>query len=192
MDMTTETLVRLYLADGTDTVADALIAAKVSSVSARVEKELDRGVEEKSRTKVFDVDRGATSFQLPAWPVSSVTAVYHDIGRTFDATTLIDPSAYYVSDEGRIVLDTILSEGKQSLKVVWVGGMSTDVDAFVAAFPDIADAVAQQAAHEVRRRQNLSTDTINIPGGGSVAVQAQVGWLSLVLDVLDLYRRPQL
>lgn len=172
----------------------AEIAAVLATVSGAVERYLDRGVVQTSRTEYHDVEPGRTIFRLGAWPVASVTGVYFDPDQSWGSTTALDATDYYspVYDAaGLLRMKSVLSHREvypRSLKVVYTGGMATDTASFVAAYPDIAGAVDTQVSHEWQRRNALGVSSVNYPDGTTASLSFE-RWIPSVKQVLDYYRR---
>lgn len=68
---------------------------------------------------------GMLALMLEQYPVSSITAIYDDVGRTYGADSLIDPDNYAIADpnNGIVELDGLsLCKGVKNIKVVYVAG----------------------------------------------------------------------
>lgn len=189
MNLTTPERVKLILAEGVDAKAEALIVKLIESVSAWAEKYMRRTVASGTVTEYFDVKFPRTSVQLKAYPITSITTVHNSYDRTYDSTTLVDSDDYVVDpNTGILSFDYSLSTGVRALKVVYVGGMASTVDAFVSAYPDIARAVEAQVVHEFRRRKDSLDGGASSLGLGQASFPAEVAILNYTRSVLDLER----
>jgi len=189
MDLTTAARVkeRLGLASA-DTTEDALLASLVSRVSAEAEVMMNRNTESKSRTVTLDVEWGQRTFSLPAYPVTSITSVHNDVDRAFGAETLVASSDYYVeTSSGLLYFDLSLARGRGVLQIVYAGGMSDSTANFIAAYPDIADAVDQRVSQLWQRRGEVGVSSL-ATGQGSVSAQT-VDWIPDAARIVHSYRR---
>lgn len=200
MDLTTTTRVaNLINAGGAAPASFTTTAAiLVSTVSAAVERYLDRGMQTAARTEYFDVTNDQRVFALKAYPVSSVTGVWFDVEQTWDATTELSSAEYRspvydprglltLSIPQKIYITPGVDVAYRAMKVSYTGGMAADTNAFIAAFPDIAGAVDHQVAYLWHRRNELGLASVS-GDAGSVSPGAE-SWLPWVKTVLDQYRR---
>lgn len=191
MDLTT--LDKVYLALGTsgiptDKAHGGLLSEMITAVSARVEQSMRRHVQSTSRTVVYDVQPGQRMVQLFGYPVSSVTTVHHDLDRDFASDSLVDSDNYSVdSRTGALWLDYEYAPGRQILQVVYTGGMAATTAAFIAAFPDVTQAVTMQVVEEYRRRNAHGANSVAV-AGDSVSFVGDVQMLPLVTQVIERHR----
>lgn len=169
------------------------LEAVIATVSGAVEVYLDRLLLRVARTEYHDVDAGQTRFRLRAYPVTAVASVAYDTEQAW--TTTLEATSDYLSPvysgAGVLVVRYELSpvaDAPGSLKVVYTGGMGTDTDAFIDAYPDIAGAVDIQAAHEWQRRGALGVSSLNYPDGTTASMTAE-RWVPAVKQVLDHHAR---
>ena len=88
-----------------------------------------------------------------------------------------------------MVIDGVtLSHGPGVLRVIYAGGMAADEDAFIAAFPDIADACDMQVIAHYQRRSQLGAQGVSI-GGGNVSYTGPLKLLPEVRAILAKHRR---
>lgn len=171
----------------------AELAAVLATVSGAVETYLDRYALRKARTEYLDVDPGQCVFRLRAYPVTTLTGVWFDLDQAFAASSALTSTDYWnplLDAAGVFETKYPLTNGRapRSLKITYTGGMATDADAFVAAYPDLAGAVDIQVAHEWQRRGALGVSAINYPDGITASMTAE-RWIPAVKQVLDHYRR---
>ena len=190
MDLTTTARVAALIGkDFThDGKAEAQIARLVTLYSNSFKTYLNRETLAAAQTEYFTVTDGRM-FDLKAYPVTSVTSVYNDSSRVWD-TGEIDSTAYYLNTEtGVITFDGVgLVPGPGVLRVIYAGGMAADAAAFIAAFPDIADACDMQVIAHYQRRSQLSAQGVSV-GGGNVSYTSAIKLLPGVMAVLGKYRR---
>ena len=188
MDLTTAARVKERLGlTASDTSEDAIIASLITRVSAEAEVLMNRHAESTSRTVQLTVDDWQT-LSLPGYPITSVTSIHNDADRNFGAETLIATSDYYVeSASGLIFFEVGLVRGPGVMQVIYTGGMSDSTANFIAAFPDIAEAVDQRVSQLWQRRSEVGVSSV-ATGQGSVSAQT-VDWIPDALRVIDSYRR---
>lgn len=171
----------------------AEVAAVLATVSGAVERYLDRLALRTARTEYHDVEVGQRRFALRAYPVTTLTSVAFDPEQAW--TTTITATSDYLSPlydgAGVLVVRYDLAPcvpAPGSLKVVYTGGMATDTDSFVAAYPDLAGAVDVQTSHEWQRRNALGVSSVSYPDGTTASLSLE-RWVPSVKQVLDYYRR---
>jgi hypothetical protein len=195
------TVERIKAALGTNPTSaiDDQLTPLLRSVSARAKQYLNREVEIIERVETVDLEEGQTMVALRAWPIDMGEAfeVFNDASREFGDETLVEPEGYYVDeDRGLLFLDPFVPvTGRRVLRVVYTGGMGavdgTDGETseeFIAAYPDIAQAVDTQCAEMHRRRDRLGATSTSFQGGGT-SYEGPVKLLPLVTSMLDPHRR---
>jgi len=190
-NLTTEARVREYVDyDGEYTVgASTFLGKLITLYSYAAAKYLNREVSAATHTEYFDVD-GNNVFVLKGATVSAISAVYVSAARDWDNETAEDSDNYtYDPTAGIIYLDGIsLPQGFRTVKVVYVGGMATNTTTFIAAYPDIAEAMDEQVAYHYDRRNDLGTTTIALDTT-SRSYRGAMNWLASVRDILDSHMR---
>lgn len=188
MNLTTLERLKAYLEGGYEAKLP-LLNGLLASVSAKVEKYLDRTALVAAYTETFSIEPGTSFIRLKAYPVTSVTYVSNDVTRVHDSTGYLDSDDYYVDlTRGTIEIDYGLDGGPGALKVSYTGGMAATDEAFAAAYPDIANAVEIQTIHEFRARDSLAPTSFAALGISS-SVSSQIALLDEVTRVLDEHRR---
>lgn len=188
MDLTTQARVKALMQLGGVKLGgelDSGIALLITSYSASVEKHLNRWTEKAARTETFDLDPYATRLWLPAFPV--------DTGEDFmvehDDDELTEDDDYKLdATRGVLTLDRRFTPGAQIISVTYTAGMAEDTDAFVAAYPDVAQALDEQIVHFLQRRDSMGSTSVSIEGG-SIAFQGAVDWLPHVKNKLEPHAR---
>jgi len=192
MDLTTEARARILIEDRGDYAvgASTFIGKLVTLYSYQAEEYLRRTVTAATYTEHFNVRSGQAVFQLKAYPISAVSAVYSDSSRSFDSSSLISSDDYtYDPDTGTLFIDKVsLPTGPRSLKIVYVGGMATNTTAFIVRFPEVSEAIDMQIAYHWNRRSNLGENSVSLPDA-SRTFTGQINWLAMSRLVLDKHRR---
>ncbi len=192
MDMTTEARVKALLGEKVahDSAEETLIGRLITLYSQSFESYLHRTVLAASDvTEYFDVAWGQTVFALKAYPVTDVTSIYNDTSREWTAGDL-DTDQYHLDTEhGLLTVDKIsLVAGVAALRVIYDGGMAADAAAFIAAFPEIADACDMQVIAHFQRRSHLGAQAVS-SGSGNVSHAGPLKILPEVKATLGKYRR---
>lgn len=160
------------------------------SVSASIERYLNRGVERFERTETYDVDPGQRVWALGAYPVTATSSVSHDSNRSFGSGTAIATADYDVDTElGLVRLDYDLPPGRGYLRVVYTGGMAASLQALRSYYPEV------ELACQVQIKEILHRQTVGFGPGMSVSEGgASVSWPAAELSpevkrMLDHLRR---
>ena len=194
LPVTTIAAVRAYkglaIAGG---ASDAWITSAIAAFSRRFEAALGRALLEEVQTEVLDVDfDGQTVFPLKGWPVLSSPAisVRLDALRVFDAATELEATFYTVDEEeGFLIVDGIvLPRGMRVLRVVYTGGMAADEAAFLAAYPDAAEAADIQINYWFESRLRLGQKSVVGPDN-TVTMESTTEFLPVVNEAIARYRR---
>lgn len=157
---------------------DGLLVSLIRSVSADFQTRTGRNIAFGEYVEFLDkVDSSSTLF-LKAWPVDleKECTLYYDRNREFGETTKVDAS-YYEIDEtrGKIFLYGGYAEGKRVFKVKYSGGMAVlgAPDAgkeFWTLYPDIAQAIVEEAVYEYKSLPNLGQASVTFAGAGSISL----------------------
>lgn len=176
MDLTTIERVKLRVdLSYTDETQDALLSRLVAGVSAEVERRLDRHVLSTSRTVQANVRAGQGAVALRGYPITSITSIWNDRERDFGDETVLASSDYFAdTTSGIVYFEVTLVGGPGVLKITYTGGMAASTDAFMAAYPDIAEAVDQRCAQLYQRRAEIGVTNVAGPGG-SLSMPS-LGW----------------
>jgi len=192
MDLTTLELTKTVLTiDQLETKEDLLLKQLITQASKEAEILLNRTVLfATGKVETLDVEQYQYNFSFSAFPITTFTNLWNDSTRVFGSNTIIDASSYYVNKEtGWVYVDKVfLTPGRGVLKAQYNGGMAADTDAFVAAYEDIAGAIAMEVAYRYQRRKSLGIVAVTAQGG-SVAFPVREQFLNLVEDVLMSHRR---
>lgn len=183
MDLTTVARVKTLLTGFTTGGEDAFIGLIVSEVSAAFERSLRRKIQTAARTETVELRRSKRMVSLQAAPISAVASIkYASNPADFSTTTALATSNYYVDLTGgfvRFLREMSLDPG--FLEITYTAGMAADTAAFIAAFPDLAQAADWQSAEEYTRRRGANRD--------SFEKIATANFLPLVERALSAYRR---
>ncbi len=191
MNLTTVERVKVRVGiDDTDLQYDAMISSFVARVSSEAERVMNRSAQTVARTTTFDLGRGQDSLSLPAFPVSSVTDLRLDSSRSFGSETVVDSTTYYTETATGILFMDVLPSiyGNGVARVTYTGGMGASTEAFVAAYPDVAEAVTQRVAQLWQRRDEIGLTGVSGSQGSISRISDD--WASDALEVLLRHRRP--
>lgn len=195
MNLTTLAAVRERLdlgVTGTNTEHDTLLTTIITNVSGRIETFLNRTAETATGvTQVFDVADGQRVFSLAAYPVSTIASVKNDTEWDWAGASAVDSSYYQVRENNGVLYfwANVLVPGYQALQVIYNGGMAASDSAFVAAFPDISEAVINQVVYEFNHRDSIGVPTVVAAGGASMTFVQDTSLLSSVRAALKPFRR---
>ena len=172
-----------------DTQDDAVLARMITSVSAQVERELCRHVEQTSRTEEFYLRQGEKVVTLVGAPISSVTSVKYGADKDWANETALAETTEWIQDAAggtvRLMFQTQAAPGW--VQVIYTGGMAANVSAFKTAFPDISEAVAQQVFYQFSRRQSPG-GTVTVQGG-TQNFTGQLKLLDMLTQAIETHRR---
>lgn len=194
MDLSTLDRVKTHMNAGgqkiTKADAESLLSELITSYSAAFESYLNRLVETTVRTLQITVHPGQTTFELPAYPVTTLTSVKNTWDRDFASATAIDSDDYYCDTEtGILYIDRYgLIPGPGVMQVVYTGGMAATPAAFVTAYPEIAGALDQQVVSHWQRKDQLGAQGVSL-GQGSVSFSGPLKLLPEVRATLAKHRR---
>jgi hypothetical protein len=196
MNLSTVARIRSYLgmAGQPNDANEAGLSAALATVSAAVERYLDRKATRIARTVYVDVEPMGTLYRLDAFPITALAGAWFDPDQDFGTDTALTSTDYLdptLGDRGVFQTKYPLSGGYRypmALKLTFTGGMATDTASFVTDYPDIAGAVDVQSAHEWQRRNALGVSSISYPDGTTASLSFD-RWIPSVKQVLDYHRR---
>jgi len=194
MDLTTLARVKLAI-EKSLTTDDSALSQLISEVSAAAEREMNRAAETKARTEFFDTLTNLVwvqSVPLLGYGDSAcvITKVSYDVSWVWPTTSVVDATSYYLDlKTGLLYFRRGFSAGPRALKVEYTGGMEGTAADFVAAYPDIAQAVEQQVVHLWQTRGHLGLQSVNFEGGAISSGQESARWLDYPKRILKFYRR---
>lgn len=112
-----------YLAD-----QQTRIEKIIEIATARIEKYTRRRLKERTHTDIVLDGPGGSVLMLPEYPISSITSIIPDSGRTFDVGGALDASSYLLySDCGSLtLLNGSWPSVPGSIKVSYVAGYGED------------------------------------------------------------------
>lgn len=199
--LTTAERVRNMLDQGSlSAEAQALVDQLIAVVTASLERELDRWVEQKARAERIDVpmhwidSRAEDGWTVPlrGYPIASVASVKWDATRAFAGSeTTMDTTSWYAPlddpDSGALTLDDLLAFGRGVLQVTYTGGLGTSTDNVIAAFPDIALAATLEVVNLFQRKSSLSV--ASFASGADVTQYGPLAMLPYTKSVIALRKR---
>lgn len=168
---------------------DPILENLIASVSLSIERYLNRPVLVAERTEYLDVRHDRCSYQLAAFPVSSITSVKNSSTYDWTVDAKVEGTDYVLDLETGILRQIAgWVTGAEALQVVYTGGLAADTAAVLANYPDLADACEKQVTEEFRRRDGLSRSSVSVQG--STTTSESVRLLDVVRERLAPYRRP--
>lgn len=197
--MTTSTRVKEALGI-TDSGSDTLIAQLITAASNEVERVMDRHVLTTARTEVYPVRSVKRLVLLRAYPVTSVSSI--KISATYDFTdsTALTANEDYILDTAngvlRFLVDVDPREHPTSgqplsplfVQIIYTGGMAADASAFIAAYPEVSQAVDMQCVHWFKRRSSPGQTSTTL-GDSSAQFEGELGLLSMVKASARRFKR---
>lgn len=189
MDLVDLARVKDALSIKTD-VEDSKLARLITEVSARMEREMLRGIEVKERTEDAQLATGQRVFSVRAAPITSVSSVMVATTRDFSGSDVLTENTDYVVNQlrGTIRMLTMVAPLRDPysgvntsplfVRVTYTGGLSRSTTDLTASFPDISSACALQVSYLWQRKNSL---------GGSVEMRDSkaefTGEYTLLADV---------
>lgn len=172
---------------------DTQINALISTVSRRMETEMQRWVKKASYTEQLDVLVDQTIFCVQAAPIASSPAmvIKNDTERAFGSGTTVDANNYYAPDDDTGLIHfnpDVLVSGRGALQIVYTGGMAEGTDEFVTNYPDLAHAAALEVVNHLNSVKNLGVSLRQIPGAENV-IYKTLDFLPGTKTLLQQYRR---
>lgn len=122
---------------------DVLLYRILEGADAEVKQYCDRDLEVTTYTDQYYDGDGSSKLLLDDYPVVSVTSLYCDLGRDFDASTLVASSDYKLdSEKGIIELydGSVFPVGPNTIKITFSAGYSVVPSDIVSAVNKIAAA----------------------------------------------------
>jgi hypothetical protein len=167
---------------------DALLSEFISAVSQTVEQLMHRHVLEAERTEVVRLERYQRTATLPGRPLSAVSAVTVGYRPSLDGSSVSDPSTYDVLEEqGQVRLNWAPPWAPTYVSVTYTGGMAADTAAFIAAYPELADAVDVEVVHRWNRRKNPGSESTKV-GEATVARTGAYGLHEHLRELVARYK----
>lgn len=105
---------------------DHILAILSQGIESKVALNCNRTFESTVLTEYYDGD-GTSVLQLKNYPIITVSAIYDDTDRVYDASSLISSDDYVIKEtEGRIELDGLtFMQGLKNIKIVYTAGYSS-------------------------------------------------------------------
>lgn len=154
---------------------DAEIDLQIRAVSGAIANFCGRrdAMESKSRSYTFHVRPSQRVWQLPAYPVASITDVRLDYDRAFGSGTILDTQLYSVDTEtGVVSFDLVLEPAggrkwANTLQINCVAGMADSLTALRSGYADIEQACQYQVQHNLKRKETDPGKFTTSTGGAS-------------------------
>ena len=167
-----------------DTAQDSRLQMFINAFSGWVNAYTRRKIKARDLTEYYDGTALDTLF-VDNYPINSLTNLYVDTGRDYDAASEITSGDYMIySAVGKIVLDDdIFDAGAQSVKIVYNGGYATIPWELQQVTREFLLAIWDRDRKGLVNVSSISTE------GQSVSYENE-GWMpKSILDVLTQYRR---
>lgn len=165
----------------------AKIEMRIASVSANVEKYLERKVENIERTEKFTPDNGTgtKSVRLSAYPVEEIDTI------TVYETELTEGEFSSDLESGlisfAIPVERLEPLFERSIAVTYTGGMADDTADFIEKYPDIEMEVLTQVNFEAKRVADIAMKSVS--NGQTTSQLNPYGFLDSLITVLDRYKK---
>ena len=172
-----------------DTDRDELLKFYINSASQGINEQTYRELRERTQTE-FHTGDGSNVLIPYQYPVNSVTTIHDDLGRAYDAETLIDAGDIVVMNDrlrmtirldGSVFINGF-AHGGNNIKLVYLGGLQ----------PVPSD--LQQACLELIKyffqntESNRSNVTTRSVGDGNLSLKVE-DWPAYTLRIIERYRR---
>lgn len=165
LDLTTVARVKIVDSSYDSANIDAKIQLYITSVSAKVQKFLDRTMTIGTYTEYFNPTSAVATFPVKAFPVTSITGVWNTLyeGESSPAEINSDDIQYLNNQWGYVSInDNWISSGFGRIKITYTGGMAADTSSFISSYPDIEQEVIHQVLFDMAKSQNLLDKSISI------------------------------
>jgi hypothetical protein len=156
---------------------------------------MDRVALSGTYTDYLTVEPAQREFPLRAWPVTAVTDANFDMDQAWTGSALAatDYFSPIFSTTGSLIMKYDLvpaaspRDATSALRVRYTGGMAATTAAFIAAFPDVAEAVDLQVAFLWHQRNTIGASSVSGDGGSANA--GSDTWVPRALELLRARRR---
>lgn len=201
MDMTTTARVKEALGI-TGAGSDTVLAQMVTAVSIEAERLMDRHAETTARTELYQMRATKKLVTLKGYPVSASPAAAVKVSTTadFSGSDTLTANEDYILDPVRGELRFLgsfepLRDGDSGrpvapvyVQVTYTAGMAASANAFITAYPDIAQAVDMQVVHLFKRRATPG-QTATEMGESSASYVGELAVIALLRETARRHRR---
>jgi uncharacterized phiE125 gp8 family phage protein len=172
--------------------SDTLLEGFVDRASQEIETKCRRKLRKRTYTdERYDGDGMSPVLKVREYPIVSVTSLYDDTGRDFEAVSLIDSDDYEIDADAGMVTrtDSVFAKGTANIKITYLAGYEDDDECLYA----LKTACLMLAAHHYfqspagKGRQGIKTERL-ASGQGDVTF-AQEAMPKEVKDAISEYRR---
>jgi len=165
----------------------ALCETFIRTFSRLAENYTGRQLRLVERTKTFDIRYEQAIVRLNAYghPDTAITTVWQSLGGVYDATTVLDPTAYTFDIDTGLLRKRFgcFLQGVGALRVKWTGGVAASVGQVP---EDLRGVGVLQVAAWYQRRDQLNVQSLSL-GGESSTRFAEIDLLPITKRVLDAY-----
>lgn len=173
--------------------SDDALDKMIKSVSARVEKFLNRSILIATYTQIFNVKANLHRFSTKAYPVTAVAHLHNlsEVGDTNPIVIDLEFVSFLDNEIGRVSINNnTLFQNFGAVEIEYTGGMATDTADFILNFPDIEQVVIFQILFEMQQVKDLINKGSDI--GDQQSERRDWKLLPQVREVLDVYKRKAL
>lgn len=167
------------------------IEMRITAISQKVERYLNRFIESAERTESFtpDCGRGTSIIRLKAYPVESVESltVYDQEYVEANDDFVIDKETGTIQLSYPAIQQFVCINPMNAIVVEYTGGMADDTQDFIDKYPDIESLVLDQVNFELTRVKNIANKSI--AGAATTSQLNEYGLLPALCDTLELYKR---
>jgi hypothetical protein len=187
---------------------DGVLTLWLRTVSAEAAKIMKRptGIRQEARVETVNVRRGQRVFPVRGWPIVSIASIEWDPLSSFITPTTLDTNLYtFDPRKGLVYLRLDLNThfghihgghgshtdlAPQSLRVTYMGGIATDIEALRAddEYDDIEQAVLLQI-HAMWKRRDSTPGDFAISGQGGSTRQPALDWVPQAFKILKRHAR---
>lgn len=193
LDFTTKERIKIQNGIDDDRSQDVLLDQMITTVSGQFVAYMGLHALAATHTEVYEIRQHKKVLSLDAKPITSVVSLKHssrDLSEAdWTAHTDVDSTLWSLSKAGgwlRLNFDT--SFDPNYFQVVYVGGLGTDTEAILGAFPDLVHACDMQVQYLFTRWKKLGGN-VSTRDGAQTQYEGQYQLLRAVTDILDMHRR---
>ena len=194
LDLTTTAQIKA-IRDLSGTGDDAVLSTLIAQVSALAEDYMGRHTLIGRRTEIYPVFPAKDFVSLKGFPITSVTAIKFGSTRSFSDIEAMDSTSYEIlHGPGQLYFPSGAISPTVSprcwIEVQYTGGMALDSAAFLAAYPGISIAVANEVINRWNRRKTPEGEVTAYETG--VSFGKPMSMLQETYDALNPHRRIRL
>lgn len=171
---------------------DDELTALINRVSKHMETYCDRKFYIQEFTETYRGD-GSETLTLDHYPITSVSGVWQSLDRTWDSTTLIDSSEYFIDRGSRSIVyfnNEFYKYNYETIKVIYSAGLFSSIATVPA---DLKLACLKEVARKYRFRKDngLSSRSSDTGGAGGIDTLNFITdeFMPETIELLNRYKR---